>query len=284
MHHLIKIKNIKVVILFIGIVCLCVAACKKDISIVPVTPAQPTITDSQYTLVWSEEFNYTGLPDSSVWGYENGFIRNEEAQYYTSNSIANSYVNNGVLTLTATYDSTQAYPVKSASILTKNKVSFLYGRMEVRAKMPVGSGAWPAIWMEGVNHDTIGWPSCGEIDILEWLGWAPQYILGSIYTIAPSGTDTSIVTPYIPVDTSLSSQFHIYAVEWDSTQIKYFYDSTLYATYTAVELSPAEWEPFTKPQYLLLNLAIGGTSGGPIDYTKFPFTYEVDYVRYYQKK
>ena len=163
-------------------------------------------------------------------------------------------------------------------------MNFLYGRIEVKAKMPTGSGAWPAIWLLGVNRDTIGWPRCGELDIMEWLGQYPQYVLGSIYTIGSNGSDTtSLITPFVPQDSAtLSTKFHVYAVEWDSTQIKYFYDKVNYATYNSAGLTQQEWQPFTKPMYLLLNLATG-VSGGPIDYTKFPFSYVVDYVRYYKK-
>lgn len=150
--------------------------------------------------------------------------------------------------------------------------------------MPAGKGSWPAIWTLGINRDTIGWPGCGEIDILEWFGWMPQFIMGSIYTATASGDDTSRIAPYTPADFSTSSsKFHVYAIEWDSTQIKYFYDNKNYATYKASEITGDEWKPFTKPHYLLLNLAIGGLAGGEIDYTKFPFLYQIDYVRYYKK-
>jgi beta-glucanase (GH16 family) len=270
------------------ICCVLFFSCRKDITEETKPGAGNSQTenrtsDSPYRLVWSDEFNYSGLPDSARWNYETGFVRNGEAQYYEAKNLANSKVQNGRLTITARYNSLDKSPITSASIITKDKFSFQYGRIEVRAKMPTGSGAWPAIWTLGVNRNIVGWPRCGEIDILEWLGWAPQYILGSIHTATASGQETSRVAPYIPQDFStLSTKFHVYAIEWTSSQIKYFYDNINYATYRAADVTTTEWEPFTKPHYLLLNLAIGGSSGGKIDYSKFPFVYQIDYVRYYK--
>jgi len=259
--------------------------CKKQFVSMKTSEGKEDVsTDTGYQLVWSDEFNYSGLPDSSKWNYETGYKRNNEAQFYQAKKKANSNVKKGLLTIIAIYDSTKRHSITSASIITKNKMSFQYGRIEMRAKMPTGSGSWPAIWTMGVNRDIIGWPGCGEIDILEWFGQAPQYVVGSIYTITAEGKDTSRVTPYVPADSSsLSTNFHIYAIEWDSTQIKYFYDNINYVTYKASEVTGEEWAPFTEPHYLLLNLAIGGVGGGTIDYSKFPFTYQIDYVRYYRR-
>ena len=267
-------------------------SCKKETL---VSPAQLATTyniennsafaesSSNYKLVWSDEFNYTGLPDPNYWNYEKGYVRNNETQYYVANSLANSKVSNGVLTITALYNKGQEHPVTSASIITLNKISFKYGRIEVKAKMPNGTGAWPAIWLLGNDRATVGWPGCGEIDIMEWLGRAPQFISGSIHTITTSGNETSRVTPYFVLNyNSLPSHFHTYAIDWDSTAISYYYDNVMYAKYRATEFTHTEWEPFTKPFYLLLNLAMGGTSGGSIDYSKFPFKYQIDYVRYYK--
>lgn len=240
---------------------------------------------TSYKLVWADEFNYTGLPDSNYWTYETGYVRNNESQYYVARRLANSRVQNGSLTIAARNDNYQHHPITSASVITKGKRSFLYGKIEVRAKMPVGAGAWPAIWTLGTNRNKVGWPFCGEIDILEWLGRAPQYIFGSLYTANSSGQVTSKVTPYSPQDyATLSSKYHVYSIEWDSTKIRYFYDGINYVTYRASDMTATEWQPFKKPQYLLLNLAIGGTAGGTIDSTKFPFIYKIDYVRYYKMR
>ncbi len=266
----------------------CLMACTKESTEVkePVTSSQDDGKFPGYKLVWSDEFDYTGLPDSTKWSYEKGHIRNDETQYYEVARLKNSQVKNGYLNITARNDNYHNHGVTSASVTTKNKEQFLYGKFVVRAKMPVGMGAWPAIWLEGINRDTIHWPFCGEIDIMEWLGWMPNYILGSLYTSNPLLQDTTaIVTPYDVGDAStLSAKFHTYSIEWDSTQVKYFYDDLNYATYAAANMSAEEWAPFTKPQYLILNLAMGGTAGGTIDTAKYPFTYQVDYVRYYQKQ
>jgi beta-glucanase (GH16 family) len=247
--------------------------------------SQTENANNSYKLVWSDEFDYTGLPDSTKWNYESGHVRNNETQYYEVARLKNSQVKNGHLIITARNDNYHHHGITSASIITKGKMQFLYGKIVVRAKMPVGNGAWSAIWTAGINRDTVHWPLCGEIDILEWVGRGPQYILGSMYMPNYNGTtDTSSVTIYNTGDSSLSSKFHTYALEWDSSQLKYYYDNYNYATYKASDLTPEKWLPFTKPHFLLLNLAMGGESGGVIDETKFPFTYQVDYVRYYQKK
>jgi beta-glucanase (GH16 family) len=166
-------------------------------------------------------------------------------------------------------------------------MEFLYGKIEARIKMPTGSGTWPAFWTVGINRETIGWPACGEIDIMEWLGSAPQYIFGSLHKGNSSNKDNPLIRPYMADSVNvngLSENFHVYGIEWDSTQIRFYCDTTSYVTYKDKEMDAAEWAQFTKPHYLLLNLAMGGKSGGIIDSTKFPFTYTVDYVRYYRKE
>ncbi|GAB3901498.1 hypothetical protein GCM10028803_26290 [Larkinella knui] len=236
-----------------------------------------------YKLVWGDEFSYTGLPDSTRWTYEVGFSRNKEAQYYYPKRLQNSRVENGNLVITALNDNFQSNPISSASVISKGKAEFLYGKIEVRAKMPDGKGAWPAIWTLGKNRDVVGWPACGEIDIMEWLGLAPQFVFGSLHKADASGKDAPLIS-ISPATTDLSTTFHTYTLEWSETQILMYIDDFNYAIYKASDLTPAEWQQFTKPHYLLLNLALGGTSGGFIDYTKFPFTFTIDYVRYYKKE
>jgi beta-glucanase (GH16 family) len=262
---------------------LVVLSCKKTADVNGIYSAQKSEARSSFQLVWADEFNYSGLPDSNFWTYETGFVRNNESQYYVAKRLANSKVQNGSLIITAQNDNYKNHPITSASIITKGKLDFLEGKIEVRARMPAGAGAWPAIWTLGINRDTIGWPFCGEIDIVEWLGFAPQFISGSLYTAGSKGQTISRVTPYFPRDNTLSSRYHVYSIEWEDSEIKYFFDNINYATYHSSELSTKEWRPFTKPHYLLLNLALGGTSGGPINYSKFPFIYKIDYVRYYKK-
>jgi len=246
--------------------------------------------ESGWNLVWAEEFNYTGLPNSDFWSFETGYVRNNEEQYYTNQRLENCIVKDGYLQITSLNDSFQNHVITSASIETKDKVSFKYGRIEVRAKMPkLGLGTWPAIWTKGDNYNTVGWPDCGEIDIMEWVGRIPTVILGSIYSKAQSSTGINEGHKFYVSDSSsfLTEYFHNYVIEWDSTSISYFLDDTNYGTLTIDDFG-TDWDPLTKPHYLKLSLAMGGEiplygGGGPIDYTKFPFTFLVDYVRYYEK-
>lgn len=266
------------------------AACTKETSNTASENGIVTIRGQQYVLDWSDEFEYNGLPDSLKWGYETGYVRNNEAQYYTDARIENCNVNNGKLHITALNDSFNGHPVTSASIETFGKKDFKYGLIEVCAKMPrLGNGTWPAIWMMGTNRPQLGWPKCGEIDIVEWVGKAPVVALGSIYTQAAGSTKyAERHWPYISLNTDFfTNQFHNYAIEWDSTQIKFFVDNSNYVTYTKQDLG-ADWEPMMKTQYLKFNLAMGGIippigGGGDIDYTKFPYTFEVEYARYYKR-
>jgi beta-glucanase (GH16 family) len=252
-------------------------------------PADP-FAGPVWNLIWAEEFDYTGLPDSDFWSFETGYVRNNEEQYYTDQRLENCMVKDGYLQIAALKDSFQNHAITSASIETKDKVSFLYGRIEVRAKLPkLGLGTWPAIWTKGDNYDTVGWPYCGEIDIMEWVGRIPTVIMGSIYSKAPSSTATKESHRFYMADSSsfFTEHFHNYAIEWDSTSISYFLDDINYGTITIDDFGP-DWEPLTKSHYLKLNLAMGGEippfgGGGTVDYTKFPFTFLVDYVRYYQK-
>ncbi|MFT4033866.1 MAG: glycoside hydrolase family 16 protein [Siphonobacter sp.] len=240
-----------------------------------------TSEEDTYTLVWSDEFNYTGLPDSTYWSYEEGALRSQSA-YYQNARLENSKVDNGLLTITALNDSISTGPISSASVITKGKVDFKYGKLEVRAKMPSAKGTWPAIWTLGTNREVVGWPTCGEIDIVECLGNLPQYVFGSIHKANTEGTDNYITTPYLAT-TDLYTDFHTYAIVWSETELKFYFDDVNYVTYTSDQMPAAEWEAFQKTHYLLLNLAVGGTYSGTIDYTAFPMTYQIDYVRYYKK-
>ncbi len=136
-----------------------------------------TTLKERYTLDWSDEFDYEGLPNPEKWGYEEGYIRNQEAQLYQANNLQNSKVSNGILTITARMDPLNEQNITSASIITKDRKNVLYGRIEMRAKFPTGAGTWPAFWTVGINREQIGWPKCGEIDIVEALGFVPNYLL-----------------------------------------------------------------------------------------------------------
>jgi beta-glucanase (GH16 family) len=243
----------------------------------------PTPGQTGWSLVFADEFDSGGGPDSSKWGYESGYIRNNEKQYYTSRA-ENVRAEGGNLLIEGRKEAYQGFGYTSASINTRGRFEFLYGRVEVRAKLPAGVGAWPAVWMLGANIAQAGWPACGEIDIMENVGFDPLRIHGSVHTAAYNHTigtqKTESVTIANPAD-----DFHVYAMEWFFDHIDVFVDGQKYFTFRNEGTGARVW-PFDKPQYLLVNLAIGGSWGGQkgIDDSRLPYRYLVDYVRIYQQK
>ena len=234
---------------------------------------------SRWTLTWADEFDRPGAPDSAVWTPEVGYLRNGEKQYYTRDRPENARVENGLLVIEARRDNWNDKPITSASLTTQGKRPFLYGRIAVRAKIPTGRGTWPAIWTLGENVKQAGWPACGEIDIMENVGYDPLKVHANIHCTAYNhmkrtgkGSKITAEAPW--------SQFHEYSVEWYEDRIEFFFDDTRYFVFRKESGDPAVW-PFSKPQYLILNLAIGGNWGGQqgIDDAAFPARYEVDYVR-----
>lgn len=257
---------------------------------------------SGWKLVWADEFDKPGLPDPGKWNYETGFVRNREAQYYTASRLENARVEDGCLVIEARKESFKnpafnptANPndwirgrefaaYTSASLTTRERFSWKYGRIEVRAKLPSGRGVWPAIWTLGTNEASVGWPTCGEIDIMEMVGFRPDMIYGHIHTFE------SVNGKKIKDGTGLkvpgaSDDFHVYAIEWDPGQITFLVDNKKYYTYHNPHTGEGSW-PFDKDQYLILNLAIGGAWGGQkgIDDAIFPQRFYIDYVRVYQKQ
>ncbi len=255
----------------------------------------------EWRLAWSDEFDTPGLPDPAKWDYEVGFIRNNEAQYYTRARKENARVENGLLVIEARRErwagpehdpdsrSRGARPGRefaeytSASVTTRGKASWTYGRIEVRARVPKGRGTWPAIWMLGTNIDEVGWPACGEIDIMEFVGYEPGVIHANIHTrrynhVQGTGKGSRIQVP------DASETFHVYAVEWTGDRMDFFVDDRKYFTFRKEGDDEAVW-PFSRDHYLILNLAIGGAWGGQrgIDDTLFPHRYEIDYVRVYER-
>lgn len=235
------------------------------------------------TLIWSDEFDVAGAPSSTKWTYDMGNGQsgwgNNELQFYTDRA-ENVIQENGNLVITAKKEPYQGYNYTSARLKTQGKFSFTYGRVEVRAKMPSGTGVWPAIWMLGDNITTVGWPACGEIDIMEYVGYQPNEVNSAIHTTSSSG---NTVNHHSYSLATAEEDFHVYAMEWTSSEIKFFVDETLHYTYSPASYTDATW-PFDKNQFLILNLAIGGNWGGVqgVDDSIFPQEFSIDYVRVYQ--
>jgi beta-glucanase (GH16 family) len=250
------------------------------------TPAPSPSFDpnAPWTLVFSDEFDTPGLPDGAKWAYEEGRIRNDEAQYYTRARAENARVENGMLVIEARKEEWQGAHYTSASLNTRNLAHFRYAKVEVRAKLPTGRGTWPAAWMLGTNISSVNWPTCGEVDIMENVGFDPLRIVFSIHTQAYNHTrgtqkSTSVTT------TAPWEVFHVYGIEWTPQQIDFFLDGAKVFSFANEHTGITVW-PFDADFYLLLNLAIGGTWGGQqgIDDSLFPHRYSIDYVRVYQKK
>jgi beta-glucanase (GH16 family) len=249
----------------------------------PPAPSGLPNAGAGWTLVFSDEFATSGPLDPAKWGYELGYIRNNEKQYYTSRS-ENVRAEDGNLVIEARKESFQNFGYTSASINTLGRFEFLYGRVEVRAKLPSATGTWPAIWMLGTNRTQVGWPACGEIDIMENVGFDPLRVHGSVHTTAYNHTIGTQRTASVTI-ANPSDDFHVYAMEWSADQVSVLVDGQAYFTFRNEGTGSRTW-PFDKPQYLLINLAIGGSWGGQrgIDDARFPHRYLVDYVRIYQQK
>lgn len=253
-----------------------------------------TLQAADWKLVWSDEFDKPGLPDPAKWDYETGFVRNHEAQIYTRARQENARVEDGMLVIEARKErmknpdfvplasamssrGREYAEYTSASLRTLGKVSWTYGRIEVRAKLPSGKGVWPAIWTLGTNEMQVGWPACGEIDIMEFVGFEPGLIHANIHAKAANkGGQVTFA--------DASTAFHNYALEWYPDRLDFFVDEQKYFTFTNDHTGVGAW-PYEKDQYLILNLAIGGEWGGQkgIDDSIFPQKYYIDYVRVYQK-
>ena len=247
------------------------------------TPYAPASDDeTAWTLIWADEFDADGLPDPARWDYEEGYVRNNELQYYTRARPENARVEEGMLVIEARKEPFEGYEYTSASLITQGQASWRYGRIEVRAKLPTGYGTWPAIWMLGMNVPEVGWPDCGEIDIMENVGFDPNRIYANVHTEAYNhvkktnkGSNVSIAKPY--------ESFHVYAIEWFEDLIDFYVDDDKYFSFQNEGTGWEVW-PFDQEFYLIINLAIGGSWGGMggVDEDIFPQQYYIDYVRVYQ--
>ncbi len=260
-----------------------------------------TAEEEGYKLVWSEEFDQEGCPDRTVWEFEEGFVRNEEHQWYQAD---NARCEDGRLIIEARREkrknpnyvpgsrnwkqNREYIEYTSSSMTTRRSKSWLYGRFEVRARINVQEGSWPAIWTLGVSKE---WPSNGEIDIMEYY---PVNSVPCILANAAWGTSRRYTAKWDSSHTPLShfqekdvrwvSKFHIWRMDWTEDYIRLYLDDELLNETKLSEVANADGSnPFRQPHYLLLNLAIGGINGGDPSKSDFPLTYEVDYVRVYQK-
>jgi beta-glucanase (GH16 family) len=237
-------------------------------------------------LVWSDEFNIPGLPDSSKWSYDSGILGfNEELQYYSESRSKNARVEDGVLIIEAHKETSPETPFgntadyTSARLVTKTKGDWQYGRFEIRAKLPYGNGTWPAIWMLPTGNKYGGWPHSGEIDIMEHVGSHMNEVLGTLHysnRFAGEGPTKSIMLE------NVDTEFHVYAIEWRPDEIRWFVDDTLYHTRKNPQTGWQDW-PFDQPFHIILNIAVGGTLGGRkgVDPDIWPQRMVVDYVRVY---
>lgn len=234
-------------------------------------------------LIWADEFDYTGLPDNTKWSYEVGGSGwgNNELQYYTSNRLENARVADGILTIEARKESYGGRNYSSARLVSRQKGDWLYGRIEVRAKLPSGRGTWPAIWMMPTESAYGTWPNSGEMDIMEHVGYNPNVVHATIHTDLYNGAEGTQKGSSLTVADAFTA-FHVYAMEWTPTQLKFYIDNSGYFTYDYSNDHRA-W-PFDKMFYLIMNIAVGGNWGGAqgIDDTVFPARMEIDYVRVYQ--
>ena len=235
--------------------------------------------DDKRKLVWEENFNTTTLDETS-WNFElgNGCPNlcgwgNNEAQLYTNK---NHELKDGFLIIEAKKEG-ESYT--STRITTQNKKAFQYGRIETRAKLPVGTGLWPAFWMLGQNISTVGWPKCGEIDILEYVGKQPDIVFTSLHTQASHGNTINTKKTTIP---TIEEGFHTYAIDWTKDKIAFFVDDALVYTFQPEVKDENTW-PYNQPFYFIINVAIGGNFGGPtIDATILPQKFILDYIKVYQ--
>jgi beta-glucanase (GH16 family) len=257
------------------------------------TTSEPMAVPAGYRQVWSDEFDRPGAPDPAKWRADTSRNRagwyNNEKQYYAADRRENVRVEDGKLVLEARHERLAEWPdfggqdYASAKLFTKGLAQWTYGFVEVRARLACGRGLWPAIWMLG-SDDAVGWPALGEIDIMEHVGWDPGRVHGTIHTKAYNhaiGTQKGADT-LLP---DACTAFHRYQLDWNADRLLIGVDGHAYMRFDNDHRDdPATW-PFAKPQYLILNVAVGGWGGQKgIDDAAFPSRMVVDYVRVWQKR
>lgn len=250
------------------------------------TPQAPLTVPAGYQLVWADEFDKPGLPDPTRWSPDTGMNKagwhNRELQYYSAARPENGVVRDGKLVITARKETLDTAPdwggqrYTSVRLISRGKGDWTYGFFSVRARLPCGRGTWPAIWMLASQGD---WPAAGELDILEHVGKDPDHVFSTVHTATGSGGQGKGGGTRMG---DVCKAFHDYQMHWTPTEIRFGIDGKHHFTYPNAGSGKAQW-PFDAPQFLILNIAIGGDLGGPVDDSIFPVTMEVDSVRVWQK-
>ena len=229
--------------------------------------------------VWADEFESAGRPDPAVWSPEVGMLRNQELQWYQPD---NATVGDGLLTIQARREQHGGAAYTSSSLRARGDRAFRYGRVEVRARIDARSGLWPAIWLLGDDIEKVGWPACGEIDMLEY------YKDGILANVAHGDgpvwdTERIPLSQFTAQDPDWSSKFHVWRMDWNENSIQLHLDDALVNDFDVNSATrPDGTNPFREKMFLLLNLAIGGINGGDPSDTAFPARFDVDYVRVYR--
>jgi beta-glucanase (GH16 family) len=236
-----------------------------------------------YTLAWSDEFSGKTI-DNTAWNFEIGGSGwgNHELEYYTSDT-KNSFLSNGYLIIEARKETIGSNNYTSARMTTAGKKQFQYGRVDIRAKIPVATGMWPALWMLGANISQVGWPACGETDIMELIGKNPKQVIGSIHWAQQNGSSGTINNSYSLSAGDFSQQFHVYSLIWKQDSIRMLVDDRPYMSAARQDITSGTW-PFNNPSFFIFNVAVGGDWPGPPDNTTtvFPQRMYVDYIRVFQ--
>jgi beta-glucanase (GH16 family) len=263
---------------------LALLSCSKKEAVLPdFVPVKPVVKEYSFesSAAWADEFNTNGAPDATKWTYDVGGSGwgNNELQYYT-NTTNNASIQDGFLTITAKKEAFSGMGYTSSRMVSKTGAEMLYGRIEVRAKLPAGTGTWPAIWMLPNDYAYGNWPNSGEMDIMEHVGYDQGNVHFSLHNSLNSAGNSKTSTMNIP---TASTEFHTYREDWTPESIKGYYDDKLVFTFANDGKGFASW-PYDKPFHLLLNLAVGGNWGGVkgVDDTIFPIAMQVDYVRFYK--
>lgn len=242
------------------------------------------LTYPGYTLVWSDEFSEKSL-NTSAWNQEmgngSGGWGNNELESYT-NSPKNTFISNGNLIIEARREILGNQSFTSGRMTTQDKKTFTFGRIDIRAKVPVGKGIWPALWMLGSNIPTAGWPACGETDIMELIGTYPGTVYGTLHWKNAGGSHASKGSNW-PLSTGdYSKEFHVFTIKWSEDNIAWFVDDQQYLSVSSSDIEPAPY-PFNSNQFFIFNVAVGGNWPGSPDYTtEFPQRMFVDYIRVFQ--